>query len=119
VALNALSALANGPYGVLLDIPESRETIRDLVNECLLVAGAEGVALPGADYVEIVWRFAANVPHVFSSTAQDLNRGKRTEIDALNGFIVRRGAELGVATPANRAVTALVKLREARRGQAA
>ena len=48
----------------------------------------------------------------FSSTAQDLARGKRSEIDYLNGLIVQRGAALGVATPANRVLWALVKLLE-------
>jgi 2-dehydropantoate 2-reductase len=47
-----------------------------------------------------------------SSTAQDIVRGKRTEIDALNGYVVRRGGELGVATPVNQTLHALVKLLE-------
>jgi 2-dehydropantoate 2-reductase len=50
-----------------------------------------------------------------SSTAQDLARGKRSEIDYLNGLIVKRGAALGIATPANRVLWALVKLMEGRR----
>jgi 2-dehydropantoate 2-reductase len=47
-----------------------------------------------------------------SSTAQDIARGKRTEIDALNGFVARRGAQLGVPTPVNHTLYALVKLLE-------
>jgi 2-dehydropantoate 2-reductase len=47
-----------------------------------------------------------------SSTAQDLERGKRTEIDSLNGFITRRAAEFGLTAPVNQALHALVKLRE-------
>ena len=47
-----------------------------------------------------------------SSTAQDLQRGRRTEIDALNGYVARRGAELGVPTPVNQTLHALVKLLE-------
>jgi 2-dehydropantoate 2-reductase len=42
--------------------------------------------------------------------AEDIARGKRTEIDSLNGYLVRRGAELGVATPVNQTLHALVKL---------
>src|SRR6187401_2167772 len=49
---------------------------------------------------------------VGSSTARDLARGTRTEIDALNGFVVRRGASRGVPTPVNQSLVALVKLRE-------
>ena len=54
------------------------------------------------------------VPGQYSSTAQDLARGKRSEIDHLNGLIVRRGEALGVATPANRLLHAIVKLIESK-----
>ena len=57
------------------------------------------------------------MPSQSSSTAQDLVRGKRTEIDYLNGLIVRRGEALGIATPANRVLWALVKLLESKDGQ--
>jgi 2-dehydropantoate 2-reductase len=54
------------------------------------------------------------VPGQYSSTAQDLSRGKRTEIDHLNGLIVRRGEALGISTPANRTLLAIVKLIESK-----
>jgi 2-dehydropantoate 2-reductase len=113
VALNAISAVARATYGDIVAVPESRETVRQLVDECVGVARAAGVSLPPTDYVDMVWRFAEKVGQIYSSTAQDIDRGKRTEIDALNGFIVRRGAELGVLTPANQALLGLVRLREA------
>ena len=93
--------------------PESRQTIRQVVEECVAVARAGGVSLPALDFASMVLGFAEKVGQVYASTAQDLDRRKRTEIDALNGFVVRRGAELGVATPVNQALLALVKLREA------
>jgi len=54
------------------------------------------------------------MPAQYSSTAQDLARGKPTEIDFLNGYVVRRGEALGIATPANRVLWALVKLIESK-----
>jgi 2-dehydropantoate 2-reductase len=51
----------------------------------------------------------------FSSTAQDLDRGRLTEIDALNGYVARRGAELGIPVPVNHALFTLVKLAEQKR----
>jgi 2-dehydropantoate 2-reductase len=60
-------------------------------------------------------RLAATMPAQHSSTAQDMARGKRSEIDHLNGTVVRRSAALGVAAPANQALCALVKLVEAGR----
>jgi 2-dehydropantoate 2-reductase len=119
VGLNAISAVAHVMYGDIVARPESRETVRQLVEECVAVARAGGVALPPTDYVDFVWRFGEKVSQVYSSTAQDLERGKRTEIDDLNGFVVRRGAQLGVPTPVNQSLVALVKLREARFERAA
>ncbi len=119
VALNPVSAVARATYGQIVASPEPRETVRQLTLECVAVARAAGVALPEIDYVEMVWNFAAKFDEVYSSTSQDLERGKRTEIDSLNGYIVRRGGELGVPTPVNQALVALIKLREARFAPAA
>lgn len=113
VALNAISAVVQVPYGEIVATPESRETVRRLVNECVAVARADGVSMPDVDFVEMVLQFAHKHGHVYSSTARDLARGTRTEIDALNGFVVGRGASLGVPTPVNQSLVALVKLREA------
>jgi ketopantoate reductase len=55
--------------------------------------------LPAVDDVQLVWDFAERIGAVYASTSQDLERGKRTAIDPLNGFTVRRGTELGVSTP--------------------
>jgi 2-dehydropantoate 2-reductase len=113
IGLNAISAVVGAPYGEIVAHPDPRETVRQLVDECVQVARASGVALPDIDHGDMVCRFAEKVGHVYSSTSQDLERGKPTEIDALNGFVVRRGAELGIPTPVNQALVALVKLREA------
>jgi 2-dehydropantoate 2-reductase len=113
VGLNAISAVVHATYGDVVAVPESRDTIRELVTECVAVARAGGVSLPDVDFAATVLHFAERVGSVYSSTAQDLERGKPTEIDALNGFVVRRGAELGVPTPVNQSLVALVKLREA------
>ena len=114
VGLNGISAVVHATYGDVVATPESRETIRALVNECVAVARAGGVSLPENDFAAMVLQFAERVGPVFSSTAQDLERHKPTEIDALNGFVVRRGAELGVPTPVNQSIVALVRLLEAR-----
>src|SRR3984885_9917294 len=111
-AYNALSAITQLPYGRLVKGEGVTAVMRDLVDECVAVAKADGVTLP--DDVDVaVRRIAETVPGQFSSTAQDLARGKRSEIDHLNGLVVRRGEALGVATPANRLLHALVKLIEA------
>ena len=85
--------------------------LRDAVAECLAVARADGVTLP-ADSWESVRRIALTMPTQQSSTAQDLARGRRSEIDHLNGYVVRRGEALGIATPVNRVLHSLVRLLE-------
>lgn len=111
-AYNALSAIARQPYGALVQGVGVAAVMRDVVDEGLAVARAEGVTLPG-DMHEAVRGLAGTMPAQFSSTAQDLLRGKPTEIDHLNGLVVRRGEARGVPTPVNRALWALVKLIEA------
>jgi 2-dehydropantoate 2-reductase len=113
-AYNAVSAIAQLPYGKAVAGVGVKDVMRDVVAECLAVAKAEGVQMP-ADVVAAVDKLAASMPDQYSSTAQDLARGKRTEIDYLNGLIVRRGDALGIATPANRVLWSLVKLLEANR----
>jgi 2-dehydropantoate 2-reductase len=85
--------------------------MRDVVDECLAVARAKRIDVPGGQH-EAVRRIALTMPAQFSSTAQDLARGKRTEIEHLNGVVVREGEALGVATPVNRTLLALVQLLE-------
>lgn len=113
-AYNAVSAITQLPYGQSAAGEGIKDVMRDVVAECLAVAQAEGVQVAG-DVHAAVDKLAGSMPSQFSSTAQDLARGKRSEIDYLNGLIVRRGAALGVATPANRVLWALVKLMESSR----
>lgn len=112
-AYNALSAVTQLPYGRIVQGQGVAEVIAALVAECRAVAAAEGVDLPeGVDAA--VRRIAETMPTQYSSTAQDLARRKPSEIDHLNGFIVRRGQALGVATPVNLTMHTLVKLVEAK-----
>jgi len=112
-AYNALSAITQLPYGRLVKGEGVTVALRDLVAECVAVAKADGVTLPG-DVNAAVRKIAETAAGQYASTAQDLARGKRSEIDHLNGFIVRRGEALSVATPANRLLHATVKLIESR-----
>jgi 2-dehydropantoate 2-reductase len=112
-AYNALSALSQMPYGKLVQGEGVTRAMRDVVDECMAVAKAEGVTMPG-DVDAAVRRIAETMPNQFSSTAQDVARGKRSEIDHLNGLIVRRGEALNVPTPANRMLHVLVKLVESK-----
>ena len=112
-AYNAVSAIAQLPYGKTVLGAGVQDVMRDVVAECLAVAKADGVQVSG-DVHTAVAKLAGSMPLQMSSTAQDLTRGKPTEIDYLNGYIVQRGNALGIATTANRVLWALVKLLEAK-----
>ena len=117
-ALNAVSALGRAKYGQIAASPDARKVVETAVYEVLAVAQAAGVHPPGFEDSQVAlagaFKIATQMAEALSSTAQDMNRGKRTEIDSLNGYIARRGAELGVPTPVNQALYALVKLAEGR-----
>ncbi len=113
-AYNAMSAIAQVPYGRMVRATGVTDVMRDVVDECLAVAAADGVAVPG-NVDAAVRRIAETMSQQYSSTAQDLARGKASEIDHLNGYVVKRGAALGVKTPANRVLHTLVRLVETTR----
>ncbi|MDP1734718.1 MAG: 2-dehydropantoate 2-reductase [Sulfuritalea sp.] len=111
-AYNALSAITQLPYGRLVQGEGVEQVMRDVVHECLAVARGAGISVAG-DMWEAVQRIAQTMPGQLSSTAQDLARHKRSEIDHLNGYVVRKGEALGIATPVNRVLYATVRLLEA------
>lgn len=110
-AYNALSALTQLPYGELLQRPGIIETMRATHAECAAVAGAAGITLPGSLWEDTL-AIGHSMPGQRSSTAQDVARGRRSEIDYINGFVVREGQRLGIATPVNQALHALVRVKD-------
>ena len=83
------------------------------MQEATTVARACGVSISD-DLLAHILNIPGIMPNQMSSTAQDLARGKPSEIDFLNGYVVRMGAELGVPTPTNQALQVMVKLAERR-----
>ena len=117
-AYNAVSALTQQPYGHLAAQPDIVALQQAVVREVVAVARAAGQALELDASLDALAQIASAMPAQRSSTAQDMARGRPTEIEHLNGSIVRRGAALGVPTPVNQALYALVKLVDAHRGDA-
>jgi 2-dehydropantoate 2-reductase len=111
-AYNALSALTRAQYGRLVRSDPVRDLGVRAIAETVAVARAEGVPLSEQATVEAAVRLAEKMTGATSSMAQDIARGRPTEIDSLNGYVVRRGIALGVATPVNAMLVAMVKLLE-------
>ena len=118
-AFNAISALTQLPYGRMVELPEIVALQRDIAREVIAVAQADGRQLDFDEALHAIGAIASGMAQQVSSTAQDLARGRGTEIDHLNGFVARRGAELGVPAPVNRTLHALVKLAESAAAPAA
>jgi 2-dehydropantoate 2-reductase len=114
--LNAISALGKATYGDIIANEDAQQLVEGAVFEVIFVAKAAGVHLPLFDDPKAAmvgaYKVAESMAATRSSTAQDMMRGKKTEIDSLNGFIVRKGRELHVPTPINHALFTLVKLAE-------
>ena len=112
-AYNAISAVTQSQYLIIEEYPLARVVIRQLIEEVVAVGRAAGVGLPDAEeLIEAALKLGKAMANATSSTAQDLARGRLTEIDSLNGYVSRLGHELGVPTPVNTTLYALVKLLE-------
>ena len=107
-AINPLTALLRVPNGALLDRPAARELMREAAREAASVARLQGITLPYPDPVVAVEEVACNTAGNYSSMLQDVLRSAVTEIDSINGAIVRVGEQLGVPTPINRMFWQLV-----------
>ncbi len=115
-ALNAVSGLGKVTYGEIIASEDAKRVVEAAVYEVLAVAHAKKISPPGLEDPKAAlagaFKIAEQMSGTRSSTAQDMARGKRTEIDSLNGYVARVGAELGVATPVNHTLYTLVKLQE-------
>jgi len=111
-AYNAISALARANYGAIAHNTLVHAVMEQAISEAVAVARAAGIPMNDVDMQAAGSKLGDAMSRATSSTAQDMARGKLTEIDSLNGYIARRGKELGVATPVNQTLHALVKLLE-------
>jgi len=112
-AYNAISALTRARYSIITEDPQLREVMAEIIREVVRVGAAANVLLPDAErLVAAAFKLGETMATATSSTEQDISRGRPTEIDSLNGYVVRRGKEFGIPTPANFTVHALVKFIE-------
>jgi 2-dehydropantoate 2-reductase len=111
-AINPLTALLDVPNGELLERPSARSLMGAVVQEAVQVSLALGVNLPYPDPVAMVEEIAQRTAANRSSMLQDVSRGTPTEIDAINGAIVKAGDGAGVPTPINRTLWQLIKAKE-------
>jgi 2-dehydropantoate 2-reductase len=113
VGINALTALTGLPNGRLLEFSDSKALMAELVAEALMVAEKKGVHLTYSDPLVMVYQVAEKTGGNRSSMLQDFDRKRQSEIDFINGAIVREAQALGLVVPVNSAVTRLVRVLDA------
>ncbi|MCK9432786.1 MAG: 2-dehydropantoate 2-reductase [Candidatus Omnitrophica bacterium] len=117
--INALSALTRLPNGKLIEYEGTRRILRDTVAEAVRVAKRKRVKLIFDDPLAKAENVCEGTRDNLSSMLQDVLRKKRTEVEFINGVIVRLGQELGIAVPANKFLLDLVRTIESSYTQAA
>jgi 2-dehydropantoate 2-reductase len=109
VGINPLTAITRVKNGRLPDLPGTRMIMEEAVKEAVSVARAKGIDLPYPDplarVIEVCHATAGNV----ASMLQDVLKQRQTEIDAINGAIVREGKVMNIPTPVNLTLTSLVQ----------
>lgn len=113
VGINALTAILRVPNGVLGQTKPARVLMDQAVEEAMQVVRAKGIQLPYDDPFKKVHDVCAATAGNRSSMLQDALRGSRTEIDVINGAIVREAARLGLQAPVNQVLAGLVRAIEA------
>jgi len=108
VGINALTALLRVKNGMLLESGFSLNIMRELVNEATLISKKRNIRLPYDNPFDKVCSVCKNTKDNISSMLQDVMKGRKTEIDAINGAIIRAGRELGIHTPFNSMLTFLI-----------
>ncbi len=112
-AINPIAALTGVPNGRLVQDTALRRLLEDVARETAAVARAAGARVDAEDLVRRARLVARRTAANRASMLQDLDRGHRTEIDAIAGAVVREAERTGLGAPLNRALLALVRAREA------
>ena len=105
---NPITVLIDDKVAKALDHPEMMGVIRQIVGEITAVSAAMKVPLP-ADMPERVVKWTQEIRDIHTSMYDDWKAGRQTEIRNLNGYIVDQGRALGIPTPVNEALTAMIK----------
>lgn len=109
VGINALTAITRLKNGRLPEVDGTRSVMEEAVNEAVAVVRAKGINLPYPDPLGRVLEVCKATAENIASMLQDVLRHGMTEVDYINGAIVREGKKLGIPTPVNHTLTSLVR----------
>ena len=107
--INALTAITRLKNGMLPQLEGTRKIMKEVVNEAINVAQAKGIQLPYPDPLKRVNEVCQATSDNIASMLQDILKHRITEVDFINGAIVREGQTLGIATNVNHTLTCMVQ----------
>jgi 2-dehydropantoate 2-reductase len=106
--INPITALVRQKNSIVLS-PELKSTVQSIVAEAVKVAAEEGIVREEKEVEDVVYSVAGKTAANTSSMLQDVLRGRKTEIEAINGYIIRQAKRHGIEVPVNQALYGLVK----------
>jgi len=112
VGINALTAITGQVNGKLVESEETKAIVADLVGEAVAVARARGISLSYEDPLATVYDVAKKTGANRSSMLQDFDKHRASEIEVMNGAIVREGERAGVSVPVNATITRVIRAME-------
>ena len=112
MTVNPLTALIDAPIGAIATDPHLRELARALIDEAVAVAAADGEQFDAPSVFSALIRSAEKLSTGKASMCQDLERKRRTEIDFINGAVVRLGQKYNVPTPRHEVIVSLIHAKE-------
>jgi len=115
VGFSAICAVAGLTIGQVIENPHAWQIAKSCAHEATEVAVTKAITLPYANPESWIRDFGLRIPDARPSMCFDLEAGKRSEIDSLNGAVLREARELGIKAPTNEVMTTLVKAMEDRR----
>ncbi len=115
IGINPLTAITGLENGKLLEYPELLSIMEKAVNEAVMVSEKKGIKLSQEDPFSYVKEVASKTAHNKSSMLQDIENKRKTEIDMINGALVKEAEYLGIDVPINEMLTKLIKFLEKRK----
>jgi 2-dehydropantoate 2-reductase len=106
--INPISALTGKENGIVLS-DLLRETVKNIVKECVIVAGKEGIKADTESVLEVVYSVAKRTSQNTCSMLQDMKKEKMTEIDSINGYVIQTAKKHKIDVPVNETLYGLVK----------
>jgi len=116
VGINQASAVLRAPYGVFQTSPEARGLMESAMREVILIAGAAGVNLTKRDITEFYKVLSTLGPNGKTSMLQDVEAGRKTEVDMLAGRVIALGKRYDVPTPVNQRLYDSIRAIETAKG---